>query len=219
MPTVSSTELHRGGGLGVNLPALVEAEGSGRHPWRRDPALHAGPDSIRDLADAVHHLALIHGPHPGLVDFAGDRAALGAARDRMLAAFAVERGYLMRLIVAAGPLPSTPGQALAQAVVIAQRHAIETLGRSDRTGCSLGAAAALLLDWAAMRPVLDAAAARFGMDSAPAMLQDAIRAAVAEASLDPAAARAVDFGARQLLLQHRGLWDLLETRAQARHAA
>jgi hypothetical protein len=32
----------------------------------------------------------------------------------------------------------------------------------------------------------------------------------------PSAERAMQFGAQQLLLQHRGLWDLLEARRDAR---
>jgi hypothetical protein len=40
--------------------------------------------------------------------------------------------------------------------------------------------------------------------------------ALIEAAGTPAIERAILFGAQQLLVQHRGLWDLLEARAEAR---
>jgi len=40
--------------------------------------------------------------------------------------------------------------------------------------------------------------------------------AVVEDAGPPALERAIMFGVQQLLVQHRGLWDLLEARAEAR---
>ena len=99
-----------------------------------------------------------------------------------------------------------------------QRHAIETLALSERRGCALGATTALVADWRAVRAVLDRAAARMGIDSPPLSLPDASAVvAVIEASVEgPAAERALAFGGEQLLLQNRGLFDLLEARAEAR---
>ena len=79
-------------------------------------------------------------------------------------AFERERLYLVRLTSAVGPIPSTPGAAETEAALLAQRHALETLARSERSGCALGAATALVADWAALRPLLDKVAVRVGVD-------------------------------------------------------
>jgi len=137
--------------------------------------------------------------------------------DSAAAAFAEERAYLMRIVVAAGPLPSTPGQAACEPAVAGQRHALEMLARSDRNGCALGAALALVLDWRAIRAVIDAAATRFGVPLTPPALPSPRQTmAVVEDAGPPALERAIMFGVQQLLVQHRGLWDLLEARAEAR---
>ena len=57
---------------------------------------------------------------------------------------------LARLVVAAGPMPSTPNHAEAESAINTQRHALDMLSQSDRNGCAIGAAFALALDWAAM---------------------------------------------------------------------
>jgi hypothetical protein len=103
-------------------------------------------------------------------------------------------------------------------VLGAQRHAIETLALSERRGCALGATTALVADWAAVRAVLDRAALRMGVDVPACSLPgSAAVAAVIHAAIDGLAAeRALGFGAEQLLLQNRGLFDLLEARADAR---
>jgi hypothetical protein len=79
---------------------------------------------------------------------------------------------------------------------------------------------AVVLDWADMRRGLDAAARRFGVEPPPYHAAD--RTAIAGLADHLAAAlpaqRALLFGAEQILLQHRGLWDLLETRHLARAA-
>ncbi len=130
-------------------------------------------------------------------------------------AFAAERTYLVRIVAAAGPLPSTPGQAESEAAAAAQRHALDMLAQSDRTGTATGAALALALDWNAIRGVLDALADRLGIDPAPHALPIAaetvtiVDALVREASIE----RALLFGAQQMFAQHRALFDLLEARA------
>ena len=50
------------------------------------------------------------------------------------------------------------------------------------------------------------------------MLPDADEtvAIVASAATSPGMERAIGFGAQQLFAQHRGLWSLLEARAEAR---
>jgi hypothetical protein len=101
---------------------------------------------------------------------------------------------------------------------MAQRHALEILASSERHGCALGAATALVGDWSAIRRMLDRAANRAGLDSTASSLPDEVSLleVVEGASESPASARALAFGGEQLLLQHRALFDLLEARSSAR---
>lgn len=203
----------------MGLPDLVAQTGSAAH-------VHVVHLSARDvsaaaLADAVHLLCLLHGRYPGVMGAASDRVPHAAARDWMDAAatgFAVERNYVTRLVVAAGPIPSTPRQSQSQSAVIGQANALDVLARSERRGTALGAALALALDWVAVRPVLDCAARRFDFEVPVVRMPDPREgAAIAALAGDtPAVARALEFGTRQLLVQHRGLWDLLESREAAR---
>lgn len=217
VPSIVSTRPQ----LGSELLLLAGTDGSLGHIWRRDAALLSGAEAARNLADVVHHMALLHGRHPGLIDQAGGDALLAAIHDRIVDGFARERDYLARLVVAVGPLPGTPGQSLSQAAIIGQRHALETLALSDRAGCAAGAVTALVMDWAAVRPILDAAAVRFGIDPAISRLPapPTVAEAIDQTPAAPPLARAIGFGMRQFLLQHRGLWDLLEARAHARRDA
>ena len=115
-------------------------------------------------------------------------------------------------------MPSTPGAAETEASLLAARHALETLANSERKGCALGAATALVVDWLTIRRMLDRVAARAGIDPPPATLpdDDSVVTAIEVASDTPASERALAFGGEQLLLQNRGLFDLLEARAAAR---
>jgi hypothetical protein len=115
-------------------------------------------------------------------------------------------------------LPSTPGAAETEASLVAARHALETLAMSERDGCALGAATALVGDWWPIRRLLDRAATRVGIESpAPSLPDEAsVIGAIEPAAATPASARALSFGGEQLLLQHRALFDLLEARAEAR---
>src|SRR3546814_3762892 len=92
------------------------------------------------------------------------------------------------------------------------------LAQSDRTGCAVGAAFALVLDWISIRLILDAAALRLGLSPRLCTLpnrHETLDVAMAICG-DTAVERAIHFGARQLLNQHRGLWNLLSARAAAR---
>jgi hypothetical protein len=206
------------------LVALVEAEGTASHGYAQAQELLSGREAVRNLADAAHYLCVLHGRFPGVIDHAAAKTRHPAAQGWLAAAaeaFAAERSLLTRLAVAAGPLPSTPGQAECEATVLQQRHALEMLASSDRAGCALGAAVALALDWRAVRSVLDAAARRVSIEPQPCRLPDeqetrTVALIVAET---PAYERAMAFGAQQLLAQHRGLWDLLEARQAARAIA
>jgi len=204
------------------IGALLSDEGGRSHPYIACNIFARGREAARDLADAVHFIADLHGRHPGMIDLAREKPPSDGVRawlDAAAEGFAAERAYLMRTVVAAGPTPSTPGQAECEAAVAGQRHAIEMLGRSDRNGCALGAAMALVLDWRAARGVIDAAAQRFGVTLTPPALPSARQTlAIFDEAGSPAVERAMLFGAQQLLLQQRGLWDLLEARAAARLA-
>ena len=211
----------RGAGTGELLFACVAEQGSAAHPYSASNALLSGPDSARNLADAVHFLCALHGRHPGIIDLAAGRTIEPEARAWLTAAgdaMTVERQYLTRLAVAAGPVPSTPGGAGSETAVIGQRSALATLAQSDRKGCALGAALAFAADWATVRTLLDAVARRVGIEAPPFRLgEEAELRPIADAAGEVAAAeRAMLFGAQQLSLQHRGLWDLLEARRQAR---
>ncbi|WP_246848168.1 MULTISPECIES: DUF6975 family protein [Sphingomonas] len=201
------------------VAAFGIADGSAAHPHvARLLAPHAAP---RDLSDAVHALCTLHGHHPGLAAEARQHCAQPDACDWLEAiadAFVLERGYIARLAAAAGPLPSTPGQAESEAALLTSGHALEMLARSERRGCATGAVAALVHDWATIRGLLDHAATRFGIDVQPQAFPPPAYTgrAIAMLAATPATERAVSFGAQQLLAQHRALWDLLEARASAR---
>jgi hypothetical protein len=201
--------------------ARVAEDGCARHPHLTFLIESSNHNSPRDIADAVHLLCNIHGHHPGLIEQALEIAPKGPAQNwlgRAADAFERERLYLVRLTAAVGPLPSTPGAAETEATLLAQRHALEILAKSERRGCALGAATALVSDWWPIRRLLDRAAARVGNEApAPSLPDEASVVAVIEAECDtPASERALGFGAEQMLLQNRGLFDLLEARAAAR---
>ncbi len=206
------------------LMAMVEADGTATQPHVQSLCADAGNHGARplaSLADAAHYLCLLHGRFPGVVDHAATRSTDNAARKWLLQtceAFADERAALSRVSVALGPVPSTSGQNNCDSAVLQQRHALEMLSQSDRRGCAMGAALTLVLDWTGVRHLLDRAAIRAGIEPRACTLpsvQDTL--AVARAiTVDEGSARAIQFGARQLLNQHRGLWALMQARASIR---
>jgi len=214
-----SVETARGTRTGALLIACVAEHGTAGHPYFASEALRRGPDAARNLADSIHFLCALHGRHPGIVDHAGCRTVEPGGRAWLATAaeaMADERLYLTRLSVAAGPIPSTPGGAGSETAIVAQRAALATLAQSDRRGCALGAALAFAADWAAIRTILDAAAAKLGVEPRPLTLGNGeLLREVADGAVGNE--RALLFGAQQLALQHRALWDLLEAREQARH--
>jgi hypothetical protein len=214
----------QGSDLTRAIDALVTAEGAAAHPYVLSRKLVEGRDATRNLADTVHFFGLLHGRQPGLMDHAAARAVQAEERhwvESAINAFARERAYLSALSSAAGPMPSTAGQQQCEQTVLAQGHAIDMLGRSERAGCALGAAIALALDWRAVRSVLDAAAARLDVPARPASLPDLHETVALLDKLSGARSseRAMLFGAQQLLAQHRGMWDLLATRESVRAGA
>jgi hypothetical protein len=213
-----SVETARGTRTGTLLLACVAEHGTATHAYFAGEALQRGPDTARNLADVIHFLCALHGRHPGIVDHAATRTVEAGGRawlSQAAEAMADERVYLTRLSVAAGPIPSTPGGSGSETAILAQRAALATLAQSDRRGCALGAALAFAADWAAIRIILDAAAKRLGVEPRPLTLGNAeLLREVADGAAP--SERAVLFGAQQLALQHRALWDLLEARQQAR---
>ena len=201
--------------------ARVAADGSARHAHLLALLDGSGAHCARDLADAVHLLCSIHGRYPGLIEIALQRSSNPLVQDwlnRAAEAFERERLYLVRLTSAVGPLPSTPGAAETEASLLAARNALETLANSERDGCALGAATALVGDWWPVRRLLDRAAARAGTEPPAPSLPDetSVMEVVEAATPTPGSARALAFGGEQLLLQHRALFDILEARAEAR---
>jgi hypothetical protein len=199
----------------------IRASGCARHPHLNALYEARGRHAGRDLDDAIHMFCHLHGRHPGVIAMALERAPAGKVRDwleRASEAFERERLYLVRLTSAVGPVPSTPGSAETEASVNAARHALETLAQSERNGCALGAATALVGDWWPVRRLLDRAASRSGIECPAPSLPDEKSVIGAIDSLDEnmAAVRALGFGGEQLLLQHRAVLDLLEARAEAR---
>ena len=201
--------------------ARIAGEGCARHSYLNSLLEASGRHAGRDLADAVHMLCSLHGRYPGLIEIALQRCPKGPVQDwlsRASEGFERERLYLVRLTSAVGPLPSTPGAAQTESSLVAARHALETLAVSERGGCALGAATALVGDWWPIRRLLDRAAARVGTEAPAPSLPDesSVVDAIDRGATDAASARALAFGGEQLLLQHRALFDLLEARAEAR---
>lgn len=202
----------------VTLARIVNDEGSACHPLARRMIVDGDP---RELADAAYHLCSLHGRRPGVVEYAMRATTLPLARDWLIAAaagFALERSYLVTLAAAAGPAPSTPGQAESEAAMVAQQHTIDTLAQSARPACALGAAIGLMLDWPHIRAPLDAAAIRLGIEvPLPALpVHTDTDALIDRLASAPLIERALTFGLRQLAIQHHALWDLLDIRAAAR---
>ena len=199
----------------------VEADGCADNPHRQALLLAGGPAANRDLADCVHLFCSLYGRYPGLIEIALGHCPAGAVRDWLREAsdaYERERLYLVRLTATVGPLPSTPGAAETESTLVSQRHAIETLAKSERRGCALGAATALMADWPAVRAVFDRAADRIGMPKPTLTLPDtdSIVRVISDGTDGLSSERALGFGGEQLLLQNRGLFDLLEARAAAR---
>ena len=60
---------------GQLLLACVGENGSASHPWLQHGELLRGEHSARSLSDLIHHLRVLHGRYPGVIDNASSRAA------------------------------------------------------------------------------------------------------------------------------------------------
>ena len=176
-----------------------------------------------DIADIAHFLCVLHGCHPSVVDHAATKATEPIARDWLVHAmngFTAERAFLTKLTVSAGPIMGLRMEDQSNAAVLAQRKALEMLAQSDRNGCALGASFALVLEWQAIRPLLENIAVKLGIEPGSASLpsSEATNRLNAELAKSRSVERAIIFGVDQILAQHRGLWQLLEARRNARCA-
>ncbi len=174
-----------------------------------------------DVADIAHFLCVLHGRHPGVVDHASGKTTEVDARDWFVEAmngFASERAFLTKLTVSAGPISGVSANDQSNATLMGQRKAMEMLSQSDRNGCALGASLALVLDWQSIRPVLEQIALKLDVEPRqwPLPSVEKTEALYSKLSQSSATARALRFGADQILSQHRGLWQLLEARRNVR---
>lgn len=190
------------------LTLLLSAHGAGAHPF-----LARRPLSETTRVDLAHALCQLHAGFPSLADHAatdpvadpGARAFIRAVAD----AFAAERAWLARLVAQAPALPATLGQARCDGAVLTLRRTLATLGASTRAGTAFGATIALANDWRPLRAAL-------GGGAAPGPFGAPDAALLAPLDAQPGVARAVAFGARQLLDQHRALLNLLLAREAER---
>lgn len=174
-----------------------------------------------DIADISHFLCVLHGRHPGVVDHASGKSTEPEARNWFVQAmdgFASERAFLTKLTVSAGPISGVSANDQSNAALMGQRKAMELLSQSDRNGCALGASLALVLDWQSIRPVLEQIALKLDVEPRqwPLPSVEQTETLYSQISESAATARAARFGADQILSQHRGLWQLLEARRNAR---
>lgn len=221
LATLAALDVSRGASL---LFAHVMERGSAAHSYVRSAELSSGPAAGANLADAIHFLCTLHARYPSIIEMAQDRNMDPIAADwfnTASRAFTAERNLLAKLVVTVGPLPPTPGAGTSDAMALSQQRAITLLAQSERRGCGLGAALALALDWFHIRHVLDTAAMHFGIVPPPNRFTDenTIAEIAHAASASPAVERAMLFGAEQIVLQHHGLWGVLEARQQARAGA
>lgn len=187
--------------------------------FQRQPQLRASGKSARTglLADISHFIHVAHGRHPGLIDFAANKIVDDAARAWLIKAMdgmLVERAFLNKLTVTAGPIRRLIGHEKVSTLVEGQAKNFQMLATSDRKGCAAGAAIAFILDWHQTRPLLEIAALEMGLTTPEIALPSKAECTDLVASLDAGAAfrRAMAFGAEQTLAQQRGLWQLIVAR-------
>ncbi|MGJ3626336.1 DUF6975 family protein [Sphingomonas sp. MMS24-JH45] len=216
-----ATAIFQATGPAMALLSLVDNDGSGRADHVR--ALLSPPAPLRDLSDAVHALCVLHGIFPGFVDqtrSACTETQLTPWLDVAAATIAQERALLsFARPPPSGRCPPRPAR---------RRRRAPSWHCGTRSACSPGRIAravrpgrliAFVLDWQAIRGVLDIAASRHATRSDQGFDPLMRRTHALLHRYDPAVGqvRAMMFGAQQLLAQHRGLWHLLEARASARN--
>ncbi|HEV7232765.1 MAG TPA: hypothetical protein VGN36_00870 [Sphingorhabdus sp.] len=204
------------GSVAITAPLATFISDGAARPDLRSPYKYARGALVADIA---HFLNISHGRHPGIIDYAAHKIVDDAARKwlvRAIDGFAVERGFLNALTVAAGPERRRHGENKVAALITSQAKNFEMLASSDRKGCPAGAALAFAIDWQRTRPLLAAVALHVGTDVPQCALPDIRECSALAEKLggNDAYARAMRFGGEQLLAQQRGLWQLIA----ARHA-
>lgn len=207
-------------GLKDQLENIFQSRSCQNHPFIVELAANPQLYARTTFADVLHHLGLLYGTRPNFFDIIEVytpvelRDWLTLARD----SFAYERSLVTKLVVAAGPPPARIGQTRVSTAVDSARHALLTLAGSERLGCALGAAGALVLDWAAVGHLLRQIAATLDIEAIqPAYTKPSVTDCynmLEIAATLPAGERAVLFGFQALLSQHRAFWDIVASRSQ-----
>lgn len=203
----------------VAFDDMLARSGSAAHPFVRK-LIEPGAIARETMADVLHHLSLLHGHRPSLFEIVTQSPLAPAPEwlNASMRAFSRERDSLARLMVAGGPVPSRVGQTHVEEAVNATRNALVTLAGSDRLGCAVGAAVALLLDWDTIAAALRAIGTRLDLIPAERHHDWPARAeslGVARTAAElPGGERAVRFGFQTLLAQHMAFWDIVASRAK-----
>ncbi len=171
-------------------------------------------------ADIAHFLNICFGRHPGIVDHAGSKITDQVARQWLVQAidgFSIERTFLNRLAVAAGPIHRQIGQDRVNSLLEGQTRSVEMLATSDRAGCPAGAAIAFVIDWQATRPLLENVALALSLEVPKCLLPSEQLTTQLASNLgdNQAMRRAMLFGGEQMLALQRGFWQLIVARHQA----
>lgn len=83
--------------MAATLETLLATDGTASHAYPPSPELLYGRHATRNLADAAYYLCMLHGRHPGVVDFAAMRETDPGARAWLANAaegFTLERLFL-----------------------------------------------------------------------------------------------------------------------------
>ncbi len=187
----------------------------------RDEARKEKPMMIADIA---HYLCVAHGKHPGIIEHAMSKIVEDCSREWLVRAadgFTRERIYLTELTVVAGPITRISGQDETDMLIVNQSKHYKMLASSDRKGCSIGAAAAFIMDWHHIRHLMDILALQLNITVPSNTLPAADETArmINEYATSENITRAINFGADQILSQQRAFWNLIKARATSRNAA
>lgn len=178
---------------------------------------------IPDVADLAHALTVTHGGLPNIFDLASLRSDAQSLRNHLVTcsnSFQDWRRFLSALTSKAGPAPSLTDDAAHMVSLVQTKQGIQLLGESERKGCAIGAAFAMLNDWQIVLPESFKFAARLDIVEGIA-LPPRTSAIIEEMEcLEPSAAelRAMSFGADQFYQLNDAFFRHLEARRKARKA-
>ncbi|MBV7257143.1 hypothetical protein KCG44_10155 [Pacificimonas sp. WHA3] len=178
------------------------------------------------VADTISLFTVLHGEMPSLIDLvARNTSGLRDVLAPAVAAFEKDRKWLATLSRETGARVDLAGLTDAETATRGLREAMLTLAGSSRNGCTTGTILAFLTEWPGLRSALDLAgtlalSARWPSLSAewPATPLAMITKVAEPLYDDDATARALAFGAQQFSLIHAQLFDIVQTRTDARNA-